>query len=73
VVQNFNTMVIGGSHAQTRAAPVTIVDHIGDLRREANNDAVDGAANPVQPRPVLDPGYRPGAGGARSAGRRSRP
>lgn len=72
-VQNFNTMVIGGSHTQTRTAPVAIVDHIGDLHGEANSDAVDGAASPVQSHPVLDSGHRPGVGSAQSAGQRSRP
>ena len=58
-VQNFNTTVISGSQAQTVTMKVTIVDHMGDLRKKANNDAVDGAAGGIWPCPDLDSGRRP--------------
>ncbi|HET6707515.1 hypothetical protein [Amycolatopsis sp.] len=52
--QNFNATVISGNHAQT----VTIVDHIGNLRKASNRDATDGAPEAVRFRPDPDSGRR---------------
>lgn len=54
-VQNFNAMVISGSQSQTiRTVVVTIMNHISDLRREANSDVIDGPSRRIPCHPFLD-------------------